>query len=76
MYCQPAQSPLSSVTFHNVIVFQCFILYLNTLFAKYTEVKYQLKQSFLHEYQICRTDDNCEIDNVIQKGEFHLTMSA
>ena len=40
----------------------------------YTEVKYQLKQSFLHEYQIWQTAEwnwECFI-----KGEFKLTMSA
>ena len=46
-----AQSPLSSMTFHNVIVFQCYSLYFITHLAKYTEVKNQLKQSVLHEYQ-------------------------
>ena len=52
-YDHPAQSSLSSVTFHNVIVFPCYHLYFNKLKAKYTEVKYLLKQSlFLHEYQI------------------------
>ena len=34
------------------IVFQCYSLYFNTLLARYTEVKYQLKQSFFQEYQI------------------------
>ena len=42
-YGHPAQLPLSSVTFH------CYV-YLNTLLARYTKVKYQLKQSFLREY--------------------------
>ena len=45
-YGHPAQSPMSSVTFHNVIVFQCYSLYFNTTLARYTEVKYQLKLSF------------------------------
>ena len=39
-YGHPAQSPFSSVTFHNVIVIQCYFLYFNTLLARYTEVKY------------------------------------
>ena len=29
--------------------FQCYSLYFITLLARYTEVKYQLKQSFFHE---------------------------
>ena len=37
---------LSSVKFHNVIIFQCYFLYFYTLLATYTEIKYQLKQYF------------------------------
>ena len=50
LHGHPAQSPWSSVTFHNFIVFQCYSLYFITLLARYTEVKYHLKQSFFHEY--------------------------
>ena len=60
------QSSLSSVTFHKVIVLQCYFQYFNTLPAKNTKIKYQIKQSFIHEYQIWRS----EIDNVLKKGEF------
>ena len=56
-YDQAAQSPLSSVTFNNVIVCQSYSLYYNTLLAGYTEVKYQLKESFLHANQIWQTAD-------------------
>ena len=46
-YGHPAQSPLSSVTFLNVIrCFPCYSLYRNILWAKYTEVKYQHNQVF------------------------------
>ena len=38
-----------SVTFHNVIVLQCYSIHFITLLARYTEVKYQLKQSFFSE---------------------------
>ena len=41
-----AVSMLSSVTFHKVIIFQCYFLYFNKLLASYTDVKYQIKQSF------------------------------
>ena len=37
-YGHPAQSPFSFVIFHNVILFQCYFLYFNTLLARYTEV--------------------------------------
>ena len=44
-------------------------LYFKTLLAKYTEVKYQLNHSFLHEYQIWRTVEwNWQC---FQKGEFN-----
>ena len=33
-YGNPAQSPLSFVTFHNVVVFHCYSLYFKTLLAK------------------------------------------
>ena len=38
-----------SMTFHNVIVFQCYSLYFDTLLARYTEVKNQLKQFFFKD---------------------------
>ena len=61
-----------SVEFGDVPQRHCFsmfssILKYNIIFAKYVEVKYQLNQSFLHEYQICRTVDSCEIDNRLPK---------
>ena len=37
-----------SVTFHNVIDFQCYSLYFITLLVRYTEVKYQLTQFFTY----------------------------
>ena len=64
MYGHPAQSPLSSLTFPNVIVFQCYSLYFNALLVKYTEVKYQLKQSFFH-MSIKFDELLSEIDNVL-----------
>ena len=44
-----------SIEFRDVPQRHCFsklLSYFNTLLAEYTEVKYQLKQSFLHEYHI------------------------
>ena len=63
-----------SVTFHNVIVFQCYSLYFITLLARLTEVKYQLKQSFFKN--IIFDELLSEIGNFLQKEEFNLTMSA
>ena len=34
------QSPLSYLTFHDVIFFHVILYYVNTLKVKYTEVKY------------------------------------
>ena len=61
----PAQFPLTSVTFYNVIVFQCCSQNFNTLLAKYTEVKYQLKQSFYMNINVDKLWS--KIDNVLQK---------
>ena len=36
-YGHPAQSPIISVIFHNVIVYECYFLYFNTLLARYTQ---------------------------------------
>ena len=74
MEWSPGAVFVESVTFSNVIVFQCYSLYFYTLSAKYKEVKYQLKQVFfLHECQIWLFS---EIDNDLQKGDFTFTMSA
>ena len=52
-----------AVEFHNVIIFHCYtLIYFNTLLARYTEVKYQLK----HFYIKIRFDELLnEIDNVV-----------
>ena len=63
-------SLLGSLTFHNVNVFQCYFLYFNTLLTRYTEVKYQFKQSFFHEYEIWRLLS--EIGNVLLKRRVYL----
>ena len=55
-----------SVTFHTVIVFQCDSLYFNTLLARYTEVKYQIKQSFFKNIKF--DELLSEIGNFLQKG--------
>ena len=55
--------------------FFSFILYTLIRLVRYTEVEYQLKQSFFfmrHKFDKLLS----EIDNVLQKGEFNLTMSA
>ena len=62
--------------FHcNVIVFQCYSLYVDTHLASYTEVKFKLKWSCLHEYENLT---KCWVRLIIfyKKGEFNLTMSA
>ena len=67
-----------SVTFHNVIVFQCHSLYFITHLARFREVmhiKYQLKQTYFVKY-IKFDELLSEIDNVLQKGEFNSTLSA
>ena len=74
-YGYPAQSPLSSVTFHNVIDFHSYSLYFNTLLTKYTEVKYQPKQYFFYMY-IKFDELLSEIDNVYKNEEFNLTLST
>ena len=73
MEWSPGAVFVESVTFSNVIDFQCYSPYFNTLSDKYKEVKYQLKQFFLHECQIWLFS---EIDNDLQKGDFTFTMSA
>ena len=35
---------------HNAIIFHCYSLYFDTHLAGYTEVKNQIKQSFLHDF--------------------------
>ena len=54
--------------------FLCYFLYINTLLVTYKEVKYQLKQCF--PMNIKFDELLSEIDNLLQKGEFYLTMSA
>ena len=50
-------------------------IYVDILLAKYTEVKYQLKQFFYTSFRFDKLFS--EIDNVLQKtGEFNLIMSA
>ena len=60
--------------FHNVIVFPCYSLYFNTLWAKYTEVKYQHNQFFYMNINF--EELLSEIENVLQNGGFKLTLSA
>ena len=48
-------SPFSSVLFHNVIVLQCYFLYLNTLLARYTEVNATVSNLFYMNISIWRT---------------------
>ena len=49
--------------------FQYYFLYFDTLLARYTEVKYQLKQYFFHTS--LRFDKLLNgIDNVLQKRRF------
>ena len=48
-----------------VIAFQCYSLYFNTLFARYTEVKYQLKHFFFMNIKFYGLLS--EIGNVLQK---------
>ena len=76
MYDHPVQSPLISMTFHNVTVFQCCSLYFNTILAiRYTEVNYQLnKQSFYMDIKFDKLMN--ENDNVLHKKKFNLIMSA
>ena len=62
---------MSSVTFHNVFVFQ----YFNTPLARYTEVIYQLQQSFFF-MNIKFNELLSETGNVLQKRRVNLTMSA
>ena len=70
-YGHPAQSPFSSVIFHNVTVFQCYFLYFYTLFARNTEVNATLNNLFfLHEYKYLTNE------NVLRNVDFKLTMSA
>ena len=58
-------SPLSSMTFHDVIVFQCYSLYFNALLSRYTWVKYKLNNLF---YMSIKFDELLSvIDNVLQK---------
>ena len=62
MVCNPAQSPLSSVTFHNVT------------FLLYTEVNTNLNNIV---YINIKFDELLsELDYVYKNGEFNLTMSV
>ena len=54
-----------AVEFRDVMVFQCYSLYFDTLLARYTEVKYQLKTFFLREFRFDKLLS--EIYNVLQK---------
>ena len=65
---------LRLVPWRSTIVCQSYSLYYNTLLAGNTEVKYQLKESFLHETQIWQMLS--EIENVLQKGEMKLAKSV
>ena len=72
MVRSPIASPLTSVAFHHVIVFPCYSLYFNTPWAKYTEVKYQHNQFFYMNINF--EELLSEIENVLLKGGFKLTM--
>ena len=63
--------PWSSTT---SFFFQCYSLHFITFLARYTEVKYHLKQSF---YMNIKFDQLLsEINHVLQNGECNLIMSA
>ena len=50
------------------IVFKCYSLYYNTLLARYTEIKYQLKQSFFKNIKF--DELLIEIGNFLQERSF------
>ena len=54
-----------AVEFRDVMVFQCYSLYFDTLLARYTEVKYQLKTFFYASFRFDKLLS--EIYNVLQK---------
>ena len=69
MVCNPAQSPLSSVTFHNVT----FLLLLSIHFWLSTQKSNTNLNNILY-INIKYDELLSEIDNVYKNGEFNLTM--
>ena len=70
-YGYPVQSPLCSMTFHDVIVFRCCSLYFNTLLARYREVNDQIKKNVYMNIKFDELFDS-KIDSVLQKkGEYN-----
>ena len=56
---------LSSVTFHDVIVFQYYSLYFDAFLARYTEFNYQLSHSFYMNIKF--NELLSKTNNVLQK---------
>ena len=64
--CNPAQSPLSSVTFHNVIVFHCYSLYLRHFWLSTQKSYTNLNNIFYMNIKFDKLVS--EIDNVYKKA--------